>query len=173
MNVVDDSNKPVAETQDTVAHPRRKFLVIVDDTPECRLALRFASRRAVNTGGGVILLSVVPPAEFQHWLGVESLMQEEAREAAEALLQQLAADVNKTSGIVPELVIRTGQTHEEMLDLVTNDEEISVLVLGASAEEEGPGPLVSALTSRLSGTFPIPITIVPGNLSVAQIDALT
>jgi hypothetical protein len=100
-------------------------------------------------------------------------MQEEARETAEALLKQLAADVNKSSGIVPELVIRIGQTSEEMMDLLNGDDEISVLVLGASAEEEGPGPLVSALANQLSSTFPIPITIVPGNLSVEQIDALT
>ncbi|HIF10681.1 MAG TPA: universal stress protein [Sneathiellales bacterium] len=169
--MADDSQ--ASNSRETAASQRRKFLVIVDDTPECRLALRFATRRAVNTGGGVMLLSVVPPAEFQHWLGVETLMQEEARETAEALLKQLAADVNKSSGIVPELVIRIGQTSEEMMDLLNGDDEISVLVLGASAEEEGPGPLVSALANQLSSTFPIPITIVPGNLSVEQIDALT
>jgi len=171
--VADNDNNHASNPPESVADQRRKFLVIVDDTPECRLALRFASRRAFNTGGGVMLLSVVPPAEFQHWLGVETLMQEEAREAAEALLKQLAADVNKSSGIVPELVIRIGQTREEMMDLVNGDDEISVLVLGASAEEEGPGPLVSALTSQLSSTFPIPITIVPGNLTIEQLDALT
>jgi nucleotide-binding universal stress UspA family protein len=171
VNVADDSQ--ASNSRETAANQRRKFLVIVDDTPECRLALRFATRRAVNTGGGVMLLSVVPPAEFQHWLGVETLMQEEARETAEALLKQLAADVNKSSGIVPELVIRIGQTSEEMMDLLNGDDEISVLVLGASAEEEGPGPLVSALANQLSSTFPIPITIVPGNLSIEQIDALT
>lgn len=161
----DEGGQPVAQ--------RRKFLVIVDDTPECRLALRFASRRAYNTRGGVTLLSVVPPAEFQHWLGVESLMQEEAREAAEALLKQLAAEVNKTTGIVPELVIRIGNTSEEMMDLINEDQEVSVLVLGASMDEEGPGPLVSALANQLSGAFRVPITIVPGNLTVEQIDALT
>ena len=161
----DPDGQPVAQ--------RRKFLVIVDDSPECRLALRFASRRAYNTRGGVMLLSVVPPAEFQHWLGVETLMQEEARETAEALLKQLAAEVNKTTGIVPELVIRIGNTHEEMTDLINEDQEISVLVLGASVEEEGPGPLVSALANQLSGAFRIPITIVPGNLTIEQLDALT
>lgn len=164
------------QTEDEGGQPvalRRKFLVIVDDTPECRLALRFASRRAYNTRGGVTLLSVVPPAEFQHWLGVESLMQEEAREAAEALLKQLAAEVNKTTGIVPELVIRIGNTSEEMMDLINEDQEVSVLVLGASMDEEGPGPLVSALANQLSGAFRVPITIVPGNLTVEQIDALT
>lgn len=173
MIVADDSNNATSETKEPIASQRRKFLVIVDDTPECRLALRFASRRAYNTGGGVMLLSVVPPAEFQHWLGVETLMQEEAREVAEALLKQLAADVNQSTGIIPELVIRIGHTSEEMMDLVDGDDEISVLVLGASAAEEGPGPLVSALASQLSSTFPIPITIVPGDLSVEQIDALT
>ena len=152
---------------------RRKFLVIVDDSPECRLALRFAARRAYNTRGGVTLLSVVQPAEFQHWLGVETLMQEEAREAAEALLKQLAAEVNKATDIVPELVIRIGKTPEEMIGLINEDQEISILVLGASQAEEGPGPLVSALTSQMTGILRVPITIVPGSLSIEQIDALT
>lgn len=169
----DDVNSKTDSTSDQSLAQRRKFLVIVDDSPECSLALRFAARRAYNTRGGVTLLSVVPLAEFQHWLGVESLMQEEAREAAEALLKQLAAEVNKTTDIVPELVIRTGNTSEEMVSLINEDKEISVLVLGASEAEEGPGPLVSALTNQLSGVLRIPITIVPGNLTIEQIDALT
>jgi nucleotide-binding universal stress UspA family protein len=169
----DNANDQMEDPGSQPVTQRRKFLVIVDDTPECRLALRFASRRACNTRGGVMLLCVVPPAEFQHWLGVESLMQEEAREAAEALLKQLAAEVSKTTGIVPELVIRIGNTSEEMMGLINEDEEVSVLVLGASVAEEGPGPLVSTLANQLSGAFRIPITIVPGNLTIKQIDALT
>lgn len=169
----DNADTQTDELGQPPAAQRRKFLVIVDDSPECSLALRFAARRAYNTRGGVTLLSVVPLAEFQHWLGVETLMQEEAREAAEALLKQLAAEVNKSTGIIPELVIRVGKTSEEMLDLINEDQEISVLVLGASAAEEGPGPLVSALANQLSGVLRIPLTIVPGNLSIEQIDALT
>ena len=152
---------------------RTKFLIVVDETPECRKALRFASQRARATGGGVTLLYVIQPADFQHWMAVGDLMQEEAREEAEKLLQGLAAEVNVLTGIMPELVVREGRRHDELLALIEDDPEIRVLVLGAAPGSEGPGPLVSALAGQMSGSFRIPITIVPGELSDAQIDDLT
>ena len=59
-----------------ISPSRRKFLVVVDQTPECAVALRFASRRAQHTGGIVTLLYIVAPADFQQWAGVERLMRE-------------------------------------------------------------------------------------------------
>ncbi len=158
---------------DAVSRGLRKFLVVVDDTPECRVALRFASRRAQATGGGVTLLYVMEPADFQHWMAVGDLMREEAREAAEQVLQGLAAEVNELSGIMPELVVREGRRLDELLALIEEDHGIRVLVLGAAPGAEGPGPLVSALAGQISGSFRIPFTIVPGTLSDAQIDELT
>ena len=152
---------------------RTKFLVVVDDTPECRVALRFAGQRARATGGGVTLLYVIQPADFQHWMTVGELMQQEAREEAETVLQGLAAEVNALTGIVPELVVREGRRRDELLALIEDDPGIRVLVLGAAPGAEGPGPLVSALAGQMSGSFRIPITIVPGTLDDAQIDELT
>jgi hypothetical protein len=46
-------------------------------------------------------------------------------------------------------------------------------VLGASKDPSGPGPLVATLAGgRLVGTFPVPITVVPGHLSIEEILAL-
>ena len=151
---------------------RRKFLVVVDETPECRVALRFAAQRARNTGGGVALLYVMEPAEFQHWMFVGDLMQDEARAEAERVLQGLAAEVNALTSIVPELVVREGRRSDELLALIDSDPGIRVLVLGAAPGPQGPGPLVSALAGQMSGTFRIPITVVPGNLTDEQIDEL-
>jgi hypothetical protein len=97
---------------------RRKFLVVVDDTPECKVALRFAARRAQATGGGVTLLYVMEPAEFQHWMFVGDLMEQESREEAERLLQGLAAEVNDLTSIVPELLVREGRRRDELLALI-------------------------------------------------------
>ena len=152
---------------------RRNFLVIVDDTPECRLALRFAGRRAKRTGGGVMLLKVIEPADFQHWMTVENLMREEAREEAEELLQTLAAEVSDLTGIVPEYRIREGNRVDEILALIEEEEGIRLLVLGASADSEGPGPLVSRLAGQMAGSMRIPVTIVPGNMTLAEIDDVT
>ncbi len=156
---------PVART--------RKFLVYVDETPECRVALRFASRRAKHTGGGVTLLYVTQPADFQHWLAVEERMREEAHEEAEQLLHQTAALVNEIAGITPELVVREGTPSDVILALIDEDPDIRILVLGAAASSEGPGPLVALMAGKMAGAMHIPVTVVPGNLTESQVDELT
>lgn len=151
----------------------RKFMIVVDESPECMNALRFAARRASKTGGGVVMLYVIRPEEFQHWIGVAEVMRAEARETAEARLAQLAEEVQDLSGVLPEFVIREGVAHEEVLGQISDDEEIGVLVLGAGASGDGPGPLVSALAGRMSGELTVPVTVVPGSMTIAQIDAVT
>jgi nucleotide-binding universal stress UspA family protein len=152
---------------------RNKFLCVVDDTPEVRAALRYATRRARNVGGGVTLLRVIPRDQDQHWAGVGELMRAEAREAAEKLLHTLAERVQKESGIMPELIIREGDTKDELLALMSEDSSIRILVLAAAAGKQGPGPLVSALAGQMSGNLAMPIIVVPGSLSDEQIDELT
>jgi len=160
-------------SEETQSGVRNKFLVVVDETPECKSAIRFASRRAWDVGGGVILLYVIEPPEFQHWMGVEQAMREEAREGAEELLQNLAEEIQKETTIVPEFVIRDGHKKEEVLALIEEDSDIRVLVLAASPDTGGPGPLIKSLVGEMSGTFAIPITVVPGNLTTRQLDAVT
>jgi nucleotide-binding universal stress UspA family protein len=149
----------------------RKFLVVVDKTPECRVALRFATRRAQHTKGRVTLLCVAKLADFQQWRGVEEIMRDEAHAEAESLIFAAAKDVNELSGIVPELVIKHGRTADCLAELVKSDKDISILVLAAGISKEGPGPLVSAFAAQ-AGSHPIPVTIVPGGLSNEAIDVL-
>jgi len=151
----------------------RVFLVVVDATEEMRLALRFACRRVRRTGGRVALLYVLEPADFQHWMAVEEKMREERREEAEKVLHDLAATVNELTDTTPVLYLREGVPGDEIVNLIAEEPSISILVLGAGTGKKGPGPLVTSLAGKLSGRFPIPITIVPGNLTVEQIDALT
>lgn len=150
----------------------RKFMIVVDDTPECTNALRFAARRAAKTGGGVVMLYVIRPEEFQHWIGVAEVMRAEAREAAEERLSHLADEVKALSGVLPEFVIREGEARNEVLDQIKEDPEIGVLVLGAGDNGDGPGPLVSALVGRLAGGLTVPVTVVPGSMSLERIDAI-
>ncbi len=151
---------------------RRKFLVVIDQTPECKVALRFAARRAQHTGGIVSMLCIVTPASFQQWAGIERLMKDEAQEDAEHLLHEAAKMVNDISGTMPELVIREGAIATEVIGLIKEDPDISILVLAASAGTEGPGPLVSLIAGPSAKAYPLPVTIVPGNLSDEAIDAL-
>lgn len=151
---------------------RRKFLVIVDQTPECKVALRFAARRAQHTGGIVTLLYVVAPADFQQWAGVERRMREEAHEEAERALFEAAKTVNDIVGSMPELVIRDGRAVDEIRELLREDRDISILVLGAGTSNEGPGPLVSLIANPAGGAYSVPVTVVPGNLTDEQVDAI-
>lgn len=150
----------------------RKFLVVVDDTPECRLALRYAARRALKTKGMVALLFVIEPSDMPQWLGVQQIMREEARDEAEALLHDLAEEVQRLAGLTPELIIREGIRREQLLKLIEEDPSIRILVLGAGTGTEGPGPLVSALAGQMSGNFRVPITLVPGKLTTREVDEL-
>ena len=151
----------------------RVFLVVVDDTEEMRVALRFACGRARNTNGRVALLFVVEPTDFQHWMAVGDLMREEARNEGEQLLQRLAAQVNEWTGTLPVLFVREGSRREELLKLIDEEPSISILVLGASVDKRGPGPLIEALTGKLVGKLRVPVTIVPGNLSDEDVDAIS
>ena len=150
----------------------RKFLVILDDSRECLNAMRFAAMRAAKTGGGVQILSVIPPEDFNHWIGVGNIMREEARDRIEAHFEVFAKWMRDRQGVDPELVIREGEPLSEILTQITDDGEIGVLVLGASAEKGGPGPIVTALSRRF-GSLPIPLTIVPGELSKEQLEAVS
>ena len=150
----------------------RKFLVVLDDSRECLNAMRFAAMRAAHTGGGVAILSIIPPDEFNHWIGVGNVMREEARERIHAHFEVFAKWMRDKQGIDPELVIREGQPMDEIMAQVLEDPEIGVLVLGAGTDKKGPGPLVTQL-SRTAGNLPIPVTLVPGDLSKEKLEAIT
>ena len=150
----------------------RKFLVVLDDSRECLNAMRFAAMRAAKTGGGVQILAIIPPDEFNHWIGVGNVMREEARERINVHYEVFAKWMRDRQGIDPELVIREGQPIDEIMAQIRDNPEIGVLVLGAGTDKKGPGPLVSQLT-KIAGGLPVPITIVPGDLSKEKLEAIT
>ncbi|PVB61296.1 universal stress protein [Labrenzia sp. 011] len=151
---------------------RRKFLVVVDDTPECDRAIVYAAKRAARTGGVVTLVYIIAPGDFQHWLGVEDIMRAEAQEEAEATLAKAAERVRSVARTEPETVVREGSKADEILELIESDADIAILVLAAGTGSEGPGPLVSSIAGKAGSPFPIPVTIVPGNLDDDSISAL-
>ena len=150
----------------------RKFLVVLDDSKECLNAMRFAAMRAAKTGGGVEVLSIIPPEEFNHWIGVGDLMRAEAKERIEVHFEVFAKWMRDRQGVNPSLVIREGEVVPEILAQISEDPEIGILVLGASTDKKGPGPIVSQL-SKNAGSLPIPLTVVPGDLSKERLEAIT
>ncbi len=150
----------------------RKFLVVLDDSRECLNAMRFAAMRAQHTGGEVEILSVIPPEEFNHWLGVGTLMRDEAKERIHAHYEVFAKWMRDKHDVDPRLVIREGNVVDEILKRVEESPEIGVLVLGAASGRRGPGPIITELV-RNAGTLMVPITIVPGEMSKERLESIT
>lgn len=150
----------------------RKFLVILDDSRECLNAMRFAAMRAANTGGGVEVLSVIPPDEFNHWIGVGNIMREESRERITVHFEVFAKWMRDRQGVDPELVIREGEVVPEIMAQIREDPEIGVLVLGAGSGKSGPGPIITQMI-RASAELQVPMTIVPGEMSKDRLQEIT
>jgi nucleotide-binding universal stress UspA family protein len=149
----------------------RVFLVVVDESPEMRQALHYACRRAKRTGGRVALFYGMAPPEAQQWGAVADLMRQEARQQAEEVIARHAETAATLTGQPPSIHIRDGKVRDELIKLIGEDHSISVLVLASSSSGEGPGPLVTAFTGKGS-QLRIPLTIVPGALSEAEIDEI-
>jgi hypothetical protein len=151
----------------------RVFLVVVDDSAERRVALRYACLRVRKSGGRVALLRVIEPAGQVEWAGVGAMLAEERRQEAERLLSALASEVTDLTGGLPILLIREGHPRDELLALLQEDPRISILVLAAASGGSGPGPLIAALTGRYAAKLTVPMTIVPGDLSDSELDRVT
>ena len=157
---------------DGTANPR-VFLVVVDESKELQAALHYAARRAAHTGGRIALLYVIEPSELQHWISIENLAREERREEAEELMQRLCEQIAPVAGTMPIVYIREGHRRDQLLAMIAEEPSISILVLAAGTEPEGPGPLITYLTGKPAARLRIPITIVPGGLTREQLDAVS
>jgi nucleotide-binding universal stress UspA family protein len=152
---------------------RPKLLVVVDETPEADRALYWAARRAVRLGAGLVTLAVVPSGGTEDvWLGVRDMIRADAEAKADGLLDKAALRAREVSAVETERVRREGVTAQEIAALIEQDEDITSLVLAAGLGPEGPGPLVSSLAGKGGMGVPVPVIIVPGDLSDAEIDAL-
>jgi len=150
----------------------RTYLVVVDATPESRVAMRYAALRAAHVGARVALLHTIPTAEFMQWGGVQEIIQAEAEDAAKALLAGIADELAALSGERPSIVIREGETIAIVLELVAADPSIHALVLGA-ASKGAPGPLIDFFSGERAGTLPCLVMIVPGGIAEARLAELT
>ena len=150
----------------------RTYLVVIDDTPESGIALRFAARRAVKTGGGVEVLALAPEPEFMAFGGVQATIEEESRQHAEGLVAQAAGQLMAESGLRPTVTVRAGDGPRIIRDLIAANPDIAALVLGACASG-APGPLIAHFAGADAGALPVPVMIIPGSLSPEQIDRLS
>ena len=150
----------------------RKLLVVVDDSVESKVAIRFAAARAAHiTGGGLILFHCIRPGEFQHWIGVADRMREEAREDAFTLLTQVAEKLHAYCGVDPAIEVAEGEPQVELLKFIRTQDDIFGLVLGAGGEAER-GPLVDYFTGAEISGLTCPVILVPGGMTNDQVDSM-
>jgi nucleotide-binding universal stress UspA family protein len=150
----------------------RTYLVVIDETDEARLALRFASRRAAKTGGAVHILALVEQADFVAWGGVQATMEEEARVRAEELVTTAAGSIFEEMGVRPAITVKPGEAIEVVKAMLEEHPEIAALVLGAAAQG-APGPLIAHFTGVNAGTLPCPVMVIPGSLTDEHLDELS
>ena len=150
----------------------RTYLVVIDDSPEATLALRFAARRAARTGGGVMVLAIVPTQDFLAFGSAQATIEAEAREQAEALASSAAAAIAQEANISPQILIKSGKPAEVVREVIGESDEVAALVL-ATAASGAPGPLVTHFTGHDAGTLPCPVMLVPGGIDIARLDALS
>ncbi|MGV3555298.1 MAG: universal stress protein [Croceibacterium sp.] len=149
----------------------RVYLAIVDETEEAKLALRFAARRAADTGGSVHILALVPRQQFSAFGGIQATIEEEARDRAEVLASGAAGELFAESGKMPQISVRVGEGVAVINEYLDHHPEVAALVLGAAAEGN-PGPLISHFSAN-AGSLRCPLFIVPGALGEERIDELS
>lgn len=150
----------------------RKYLVLIDETDEARVALRFAARRATKTNGAVEILAMIPRPEFVQWGGVQAAMEEEARQRIDAMIAQVAGELLEETGLRPAITIVHGNPGTAIRAFLSNDRDVAALVLGAAAHG-APGPLVTEFTGAGAGALPCPVMIIPGSLTSEALDRLS
>ena len=150
----------------------RTYLVVIDDSAEARVALRFAARRAAKTKGNVEVLAVVAPQDFVQWGGVQAAIEEEQQLRIEGIVSSAVGEIFDEAGITPEIVLRQGDAIKIVRDYVMIRDDIAALVLGA-APSGSPGPLVAHFSGKDAGDLPCPVMIIPGSLTDERLEQLS
>jgi len=153
----------------------RYILVIADNSEEMGIALEYACARSTKTGRKIIIATFIEPLDVLTTQGINEIMKNEAREEAEKILHSAATFVKGSTGIMPILYTREGEIITELKKLISEEENINVLVLAANSNEKenNPGPIINALVSKEISSLRIPVMIVPGNFSKEHISQIT
>jgi nucleotide-binding universal stress UspA family protein len=154
------------------ADPRRTYLVVVDDSAESRVALRFAARRAAKTGGRIEVLGIVEPQDFVQFGGVQAAIEEEQRLRIQGVVSSAIGEILDESGVETNIFVLQGEIVKTVRDFIGSRLEVDALVLGAAANGN-PGPLVTNLCGHEAGKLPCPLMIIPGTITDDRLEDLS
>ena len=151
---------------------KRTYLVVVDDSAEARVALRFAARRAAKTNGRLEVLGIVEPQDFVQFGGVQAAIEEEQRARIEGVVSSAIGEILDEAGVEANVVLQQGEASKTLRDYLVGREDVSALVLGA-APSGSPGPLVASFCGNDAGKLPVPVMLIPGSLSEERLEQLS
>ena len=151
---------------------KRTYLVVIDDSAEARVALRFAARRAAKTGGRVEVLGIVEAQDFVQFGGVQAAIEEEQRLRIEGVVSSAVGEILDETGVEAKIIVQQGEAVKTVRDYVGDREEVAALVLGAAPSGD-PGPLVSNFCGNDAGKLPCPVMLIPGSLSDQRLEQLS
>ena len=151
---------------------KRTYLVVVDDSPEARVALRFAARRAAKTNGRIEILGIVEPQDFVQFGGVQAAIEEEQRLRIEGVVSAAIGEILDEAGIEAMIIVQQGEPVKAVREYVGGREEVAALVLG-TAPSGNPGPLVANFCGNDAGKLPCPVMLIPGSLSDERLEQLS
>jgi nucleotide-binding universal stress UspA family protein len=152
--------------------PKRTYLVIVDDSEEARVALRFAARRAAKTNGRIEILGIVEPQDFVQFGGVQAAIEEEQRLRIEGVVSSAIGEILNEAGIEARIIVQQGEPVRAVREYIGERQEVAALVLGA-APSGSPGPLVANFCGNDAGKLPCPVMLIPGSLSDERLEQLS
>ncbi|WP_114226661.1 MULTISPECIES: universal stress protein [Sphingomonas] len=152
--------------------PKRTYLVVIDDSPEARQALRFAARRAAKTDGAIEVLAITEPQDFVQWGGVQAAIEEEQRLRIEGSVSSAVGEIVDAAGITPNIMVQAGDPVTVVRALIGTRDDIAALVLGATPSGS-PGVMVAAFAGTDAGKLPCPVMIIPGGLSDERLEQLS
>ena len=148
------------------------YLVIADETEEFQLALRYVALLAKDNGAHMAILYIMDKQDFQHWGDIQKRMQWEQRLEGEKLIWAAAARAYEISGLIPSLYLEEGGRLQVIIDVINRDRNLKKLILGGATHGSNPGPLTTYFTGKGLAQLRVPLTIVPGNLTLEDIDQL-
>jgi nucleotide-binding universal stress UspA family protein len=151
---------------------RRTYLVVVDDSAESRVALRFAARRAAKTAGRIEVLGIVEPQDFVQFGGVQAAIEEDQNLRIQGVISAAIGEMVDEARVDANIIIRQGEVVRTVREYLIGRDDVAALVLGA-APSGNPGPLVANFAGTDAGLLPCPVMIIPGGLPDERLEQLS
>ena len=152
---------------------KRTYLVVIDDSAEARVALRFAARRAAKTNGRIEVLGIVEPQDFVQFGGVQAAIEEEQRLRIEGVVSSAVGEILDESGVEANIIVRQGEPVKAVREYIGEREEVARAGARRGAERTTRDRWSTNFTGTDAGRLPCPVMIIPGSLSDERLEQLS